>query len=165
MRTICFTLILTVASIPALAQNNALLLKHDTIKLSSENANWLLPPAFKSKGKTVGDYFLNAIEKGKLKAFDPETGKPIPANKILTWNMPVDTVMKYDLNGDNIGMEIRQQVIGAEKFTKITIMQDLYLDPLSSKIFNRINYIDLLIEVQNYSGGVMGFRPFCRIKY
>src|SRR5947207_15630406 len=103
MKKIITTITLAIIIFAASAQTNSSFLRHDTTLLSSPECNWLIPPQLKTStitkeefGNTVTGYFVQSIKKGKLKAVDPISEKPIPANKILNWNMPADTVAVYD---------------------------------------------------------------------
>jgi len=78
--------------------------------------------------------------------------------------MPADTVMRYDMNGNEIGMEVRQQELNPDKLKKITIVQGWYLDPVTNKAIAKTNYVQLYIEKDFYTGK-MFLVPFCRINY
>src|SRR6478672_7192852 len=93
-------MILTLTVTASVAQTTGFFLRTDTITLTSLNSNWMVPPAYKNEYKTLPGYFLQALLKGKLKASDPNSGKPIPAGKILSWDMPADTVLRYDMEGN-----------------------------------------------------------------
>ncbi len=114
---------------------------------------------------TVAEWFLLAIKKGKLKATDAYSGKPIPASKIFTWDMPADTVAVYDNNREVTSYKVVVHEIDPEKISQIRIQQDWYLDRTGGKVFSRIKWIELLMEVQSPGGEWLGYKPFCRIYY
>ena len=167
MKKITATIVLIISVIASSAQTNHLFLRRDTILLKAEECNWFTPPEFTMYDSigTVGDWFIWSIKSGKVKAVDCVTGKNIPANKILFWNMPADTVAVADDGYKISKYMVTQHEIDPSKISRIRIQQNWYLDAASGKLFSRISCIDLLVEVFDSSGLFRGFKPFCRINY
>jgi len=156
--TVAFAILMFAAS----AQNNSRFLRHDTVVLNSSECNWKLS---KSTNSSVGKSILLSIKQGKLKAIDPFSGKSIPADKIFTWNMPTDTVAVYDGKKEETKYKVVMSEIDPSKISRIKIYQNWYLDATNGKLFSRINFIDLMIELNDPSGLFLGYRSFCRINY
>jgi hypothetical protein len=107
------TIALIICALSTVAQNNntgSILVRHDTTLLKADECEWIIKslikndPALTSEiGKEVSLIIMQAIEKGKLKAIDPETNKPIPAKEIFTWKMATDTALIYDTDGNGKG--------------------------------------------------------------
>ena len=99
MKKYTTTLLLAIISYGCFAQNNGLLVRHDTTLLRANECEWIVRSLVKNDpsltvqtGKSVPQIILEAIEKGGLTAIDPQTNQPIPGKEIFTWNMPVDSV-------------------------------------------------------------------------
>jgi len=167
-----FSLIIPVFSL--FAQNNSsnsILVHHDTSLLKASECEWIVrslaknDPALTNEiGKPVSFVILQAIEKGKLKAIDRETNKPIPGKEIYTWKMPVDTVAVPD-NAGNSKIQIVQQQRSPDNLNQIRIYQDWYFDISTGKFYSVIESIELLEEIHTSSGIFIGYNPFCRIFY
>ncbi len=165
MKKITITIALTSLLNSATAQT--LFLRRDTAILKSQECNWLMPLEFKIDSvSTISEWFVCSIQKGKMQAVDCITGENIPGQKILYWNMPADTVAVGD--GVNVRFDhfvVTQHEIDPSKITRIKIQQDWYLDASSGKLFSRINFIDLMIELNDPLGMFLGYKFFCRINY
>lgn len=151
------------------AQNNPskeILVRHDTTTLKAEECDWIIKPLLNTDetGKSVPFVILQAINKGKLQAVDPFTNKLIPAKEIFTWGMAADTVADID-EAKNIKYKIVQAKHNPDHIPLIRIYQDWYIDVSSGKFRSAIKLIELMEEVQSYSGMFIGYRPFCRIYY
>jgi hypothetical protein len=159
------------------AQTGSLFLRHDTVMLSASECNWLIPPApsqtksvntipvtQSNHQNTVSEWFLSSIKEGKLKAVDPLSDKFIPAKQIYAWGMPADTMTVY-MNSEKASYKVVVKEIQPEKIDQIRIQQDWWLDASTGKIFSKINWIELMIEVYSSTGMYIGHRPFCRIYY
>lgn len=115
----------------------------------------------------IGSLIYQDILKGRLKPIDIESGKPIPANKFLTWKMPADTIPVYDVN--DISKLVRYQVVQSERnsreFNRIRIKQDLYFDFANERLYSVIRSV-ILIQVFYMTDGktVRGKAPFCRLE-
>ena len=79
--------------------------------------------------------------------------------------MPTDTVAVYDGKKEETKYKAVISEIDPSKISRIKIYQDWYLDATNGKLFSRIIWIDLMIEVSNPSGMFLGYRSFCRINY
>src|SRR5207244_11939712 len=93
------------------------------------------------------------------------TCRNISADEIIFWNMPSDTVAVNDEGVKISRYIVIQHEIDPSKISRIKIQQDWYIDATNGKLFSRISWIDLMIEVQNPEGMLLGYRPFCRINY
>jgi hypothetical protein len=159
------------------AQTRSLFLRHDTTILLASACNWLIPPlpapkstnttplTLSNQQNTVSEWFLSSINKGKFKAVDPFTEKPIPSGQIYTWGMPADTIAVYDLKMEKESYKVVVNEIQPEMIDRLRIQQDWWLDASTGKIFSRINWVELMIDVNGPSGMNLGQRPFCRIYY
>lgn len=146
------------------AQSKTYFLKQDTITLTSQNSNWLVPPEVSAKSKTMGAYLIDAIQRGKLKATDPETGQPIPAKDILSWKMQKDTVPQFDAEGNVSTYAVYQAIVDPEKITRIKVIQNWYLDAATGKLVSKPAYMLLYLE-KDLPSGITVLVSFCRIDY
>ncbi len=146
--------------------------RHDTTLLKASDCEWMIKSITKDElvvktenGKSVPLLILQAIEKGKLKAFDPETNKQIPAKEIFTWQMPADTLSVYDAAG-NSKYKVVQSRVNADDIPQIRIFQNWYFNISTGKIVSEIKSIELLQEIRNnFTGVFIGNKRFCRIYY
>jgi gliding motility-associated GldN-like protein len=162
MKKIATTATLCALIIIAFAQNNSTFIRRDTIVLKSSECNWLVKQNSK---QTVGESVLHAIETGKLKAIDPNSGKIIPASKISTWTMPVDTAAVYNKKADRTEYQVVQAKVNPSRISQIRMQQDWYLDVASGKIFSEIKWIEPRLELYSGSDTFIGYRTFCHIDY
>lgn len=153
-------------------QNNFLLLRHDTAILKAEECEWIIKSLSKNDpaltphlGKTTPLVILQAVEKGKCKAYDIETNEVIPAGKIFEWRMPADSVPRYDDAGNMTGIAAVTKQVNSDMLPQIRVFQDWYLDIASGKIITQVKWIDLMQEIKTYDGTLIGLRPYCRIFY
>lgn len=172
MKKLITSLLVSTFSFGCFAQYNSILLRHDTTQLKASACEWVIKAQMKidtsfisETGKSVPLIILQEIEKGKLKATDPLTNKIIPAKEILTWQMPKDTMMVGDTNGDFTKAEIIQRKINSDDITQIRIFQDWYFNIATRKIQSQIESIELLIRVYTPAGYFIGNKAFCRIHY
>src|SRR5215212_5563104 len=125
------TVLFIVFSSTAYCQSNnasEIFVRHDTTILKAEESQWIVKSLVKNDpsltgeiGKSIPRLILQAIQKGKLKAIDPESNQPIPAKKILTWQMRVDTLPDYDLEGNVKGYRSLQAVRDGSSITQIRV--------------------------------------------
>ena len=173
MKKYATTLILAAFGYSCLAQNSNFLVRHDTTVLKVTECEWIIkslakndPSLTASIGKSVTQLIFIAIEKGKLKAFDPQTNKPIPGKEIETWNMDSIEIWQADsTGGDNSKFVKVKQTLNTSSITQIRIYQDWYFDISRSKFQAEIKWIELVREVYASSGIFMGFTAFCKIYY
>lgn len=174
MKKIISTLTLFILTAGSFAQSktsNSILVRHDTTLLKTTECEWIIKslsknnPVFTSEiGKSVPEIILQAIQKGKLKAIDPESNKPIQAKEIYTWQVPREIVMVYDEAG-NSQSKVVQPLRSADGITQIRIYQDWYFDISTSKFQSVLKWIELQEEVITSSGIFTGYKPLCRIYY
>ena len=170
---LCFFL-LSIALSTLHAQNNnsnSILVRHDTTTLKADDCEWIIkslakndPALNQELGKSLSLFFLGAIESGKLKAFDGVTNKPIPANKILTWNLSPDSVMTTDAAG-NPKIVAKERRHSSDNIDQIRISHDWYLDIASGKLESVIKWIELREQVYTSTGMFIGYSVLCRIYY
>lgn len=166
MKKIATAIAFTFLISPAFTQTNIVFIRHDNTVMNASDANWLIPPAsIPNSARTVTDWFLQSIYKGKIKAVDPDDSKPIPGGQIYSWRMPSDTVAVYDDNLETTKYQVIKGVIDPQKIDRIRIRQDWYLNTTSGKIYSRIRCIELMIKIYSSTGLELGYRPFCRIDY
>ncbi|TRX03230.1 hypothetical protein [Flavobacterium gawalongense] len=176
MKKHIITLILIMIAFCSFAQNkdsNIILVRHDKTTLKAEECEWVIKSLIKNrpelaseKGKSIPEVILQAIEDGKLKAFDSWTNKPIPAKEIYTWQMPIDT-MSLPISDDGImKYKIEQKSRSGDDIRQIRIYQDWYFDVKKQKLFSIIKSIEFLesnpLRRYNEESDVI---PFCRIYY
>ncbi len=142
-----------------------ILVRHDTTTLKAEECLWLVH-APGNKNKSVPLLMLEAIQSGKLKAFDPQTNELIPGNKIFTWHQSADTAMVWDAKKDENVIKGIQHKINPENLTRIRIYHDWFLNSSTGKIESRINMFEVMGEVRVPStNDLIGFQPLFRIRY
>ena len=153
------------------SNSNSILIRHDTTTLKAGDCEWIIKSLVKNDpgltqelGKPLSLFLLGAIEKGKIKAFDMISNKAIPANKILTWNLPADSVMTYDDVGNSKIVAMQRQH-SSDKIDEVSIFHDWYLDVASGKLQSVIKWIELREQVYTSTGLFIGYGALCRIYY
>lgn len=172
MKKLITTLLLAAIGYCCFAQNNNILIRHDTTLLRADECEWIIKSLVKNDTvlksqikRSVPQIMLELIEKGKLTAMKPFTNKPIPAKTIFTWQAAVDSVLNYDNDG-NARLTTIQRRINADNITQIRIYQDWYFDLDTGKFQVQIKWIELLQEIYTSSTGLfIGYSPYCRIYY
>ena len=169
------TIALVICGFSSFAQNsnsNSILVRHDTTLLKADECEWIIKsllkndPALTSEiGKPVTLIIMEAIEKGKLKAIDPETNKPIPAKEIFTWKMSSDTIAEYDNEGNIKGYRAMKHIHSVNNITQVSIYQDWYFDVTNSKFHAVIKWIELRANIRTSQGIILGTAALCRIYY
>jgi len=170
---ICLLLLSTALSVlhAQTSNSNSILIRHDTTTLKAGDCEWIIKSLAKNDpslthelGKPLSLFLLGAIEKGKIKAFDVISNKQIPANKILTWNMPSDSVMSYDDAG-NSKIVVVQHQHSSDKMDEVRIFHDWYLDVATRKLQSVIKWIELREQIYTSTGLFIGYGALCRIYY
>lgn len=154
------------------AQNTDMLIRHDTTMLKSGECEWIVKSLVKNDpgltpqlGKSVPLIILQAIEKGKIKAYDKETNNMIPPKEIRSWHMPADTVARMDNEGNIAGYVVVKQEVDANSFPQIRVFHDWYVDITTGKISSQVKWIELMQEIKAPDGTPRGSKPYCRIYY
>lgn len=154
------------------AQGNKMLLRHDTTLLNSDECEWIVKSLVKNDpaltpqlGKSIPLIILQAIQKGKLKAYDRTTNELIPAKEIFTWRMASDTVPQFDNEGNMTKYVVVKNEISSDMFSKIRVYQDWYMDIASGKIESQVKWIELIQEIKAFDGTIRGQMVFCRVYY
>ncbi len=175
MKKHSITLILMLTTFGSFAQNNdsnSIFVRHDRTTLKANECEWVIKSLLKDstevaseKGKSIPAVLLEAIEAGRLKAFDSWTNKLIPANEVYTWGMSIDTVAVYE--EDILKYKVVQNRRTGDDIKQIRIYQDWYFDVKKLVLFAIIKSIeflepDRLIGSYNEESDVV---PFCRIDY
>ena len=166
---------LFICTFSSFAQNtnsNSILIRHDTTLLNADECEWIIKslikndPALTSEiGKPVTLIILEAIEKGKLKAIDPETNEPIPAKEIFTWKMSSDTIPEFDNEGNMKGYRAMKHMHSESNLNQLRIYQDWYFDVSSGKFHSVIKWIELRENIFTSQGILLGTTALCRIYY
>lgn len=172
MKKLIIAICLVIFALGSFAQNS-ILIRHDTSLLKAEECEWIIKsliknnPALTSEiGKLVPLIILEAIEKGKLKAFDPETNKPIPAKEIFTWKVAADTVPEYDDNLNISKYRIVKRLFNGSEFNEIRVYQDWYFDITNGKFYTTLKCIELIQDISSpQTDMLMGQASFCKIYY
>ena len=167
MKRTAITFALATAFFSAIAQtisSQNLLIRRDTIVLNASECNWVINSLHSNgqKSRSIPILILQAVNQGKLRAIDPVTGDPIPAERILQWHMPADTVTVQDAAG-NSKYAVVQSEQNPDLFTMIRICQDCYFERESGKIRGEIRFIELLKDIYTPTGTLIGHSTFCRI--
>ena len=152
---------------------HSILVRHDTTLLKANECEWLIKslikndPALTSEiGKPVSLIIMQAIEKGKLKAIDPETNKLIPAKEIFTWKIAADTMPVYNNDGNLTSYQLVKRLHSTDDFNQVRIYQDWYFDVSTGKFLSVIKWIELMEEIHSASTGTfIGYAVFCRVYY
>jgi hypothetical protein len=160
-----FFFLLTIRAVFISAQGNNILMRHDTTVLRADECQWMVnTPGMKKR--SVPQAILEAIQSGKLKAFDPQTNEPIPSNKIFTWQQAEDTTMVWDAKKEKDVMKVIQNKINPGSLTSVRVYHDWYLNTSTGKLECRIKMFELIGEVRNpMTGDFMGYQPLYRIHY
>ncbi len=113
----------------------------------------------------IGSLIYQDVLKGRIKAIDIETNKPISVKKFLTWQMPADTMAVYDINDPSKITEYR--IVQAERssgeFSRLRVKQDLYFDFKKERLYSVIRSIIIMMPVRFYDGSIRGYASYCRI--
>lgn len=172
-KNIClFLFSITISVLHAQNSNsNSILVRHDTTTLKAGDCEWIIKSLAKNDpalnhelGKSLSLFLLGAIGKGKIKAFDAATNEPIPAKKILTWQIPSDSMMKYDDKGNSKVIVVQGQH-DPSRIDEIRICHDWYLDVASGKLQSVIKWIEPREQIYTSTGLFIGYRALCRIFY
>ncbi len=158
------------SSFAQINHSNRRLVRHDTTLLKAQECEWIIKSLTKNDalipseiGKPVSLHILQAIEKGKLKAYDPVTNKPIPAKEIFTWKMATDTIPTYDDAG-SVKYTVFKQRHSLDHLNRLRIFQDWFIDISTGKFNSVINSIELLEEIHSSTSGMfIGYLSLCRI--
>ena len=168
MKKTATTLFATIVVFFSFGQKNPvhkMLVRHDTIILKTDEYQWLGKTSA-AKNKSVPQVILESVQSGKLKAFDPQTNKLIPGNKIFTWRQAADTMTVWNARKEENVITVVQHKINPENLTRIRIYHDWYLNTATGKIESRIKMLELIGEVRTPSSGDMiGYQIFCRVRY
>jgi hypothetical protein len=151
---------------------NSILIKHDTTLLKAEECEWIIKSLTKNNptltseiGKSIPFVILQAIAKGKLKAIDPLTNKPIAGKQIYTWGIRVDTMQVYDDAG-NFTYKAIQPERSSTAISFIRIYQDWFFDVALGKFKTEIKWIELMEDIYLPTTGIfLGHKALCRIFY
>ncbi|HMC99780.1 MAG TPA: hypothetical protein VKH37_06500 [Ferruginibacter sp.] len=151
--------------------NSSVFIRHDTTILKAAECEWMIrsliknDPAFTADlGKPIALVLFNAIENGKLKAFEYPSNQPIPGKDIRIWKMPVDSIMMYDsLGNSTIGTVQRKR--NSDEITQIKVYHDWWFDLATSQFYSIPKWIDVMADVKNYAGIFIGHAVICRIYY
>lgn len=167
------SIICTVCAFAQDNNSNSILVRHDTTLLKATECEWIIKslvkndPAVTSEiGKPLPLILLEAIEKGKLKAIDPQTNKPIPPNEIFTWKMAADTMPVYNDYGNITRYQVLKRLHSGDDIRQIRIFQDWYFELSSGKFQAVTKWIELQEEIHlPDTGTFIGYAALCRIYY
>lgn len=175
MKKYISTFALIICTFSSFAQNNnanSILVRHDTTMLNADECEWIIKSLIKNDptltteiGKSVTLIIMEAIEKGNLKAIDPETNKPISAKEIFTWQMSSDTIPEYDNEGNIKGFRAMKHMHSVNNINQLRIYQDWYFDVSTGKFNAVIKWIELRENIFTSQGIFRGTTALCRIYY
>lgn len=138
---------------------------HDTTLLKADECLWLVNNSG-TKNKSVSLAILEAIQAGKLKAYDPQTNKSIPGNNIFTWRQPTDTTMVWDPEKNKDVIKLIQNKIDPEHITRMRVYHDWYLNTTTGKLESTVKMFELMGEVRiPSSGDLIGYQTLFSIRY
>ena len=114
----------------------------------------------------IGSLIYQDVLKGRLKPVDPITGKAIPVNKFLTWEMPADTMAVYDINDPSKinAYRVVQAERSSSEFSRLRIKQDLYFDFKNERLYSVVRSVVIVLVVKAYDGSIRGTFPYCRLE-
>lgn len=114
----------------------------------------------------IGSLIYQDILKGRLKAVDIETGKIIPAKKLMTLGMSADTVGVYDINDPTriTAYKVVQEERSSSDFNRIRIKQDLYFDFKNERLYSVVRAVTLMQIIKLPDGTIRGQLAFCRLE-
>jgi len=168
---IIVALIIVACKASAQTGANSIIIRHDTATLKPENCEWIIkslaknnPALNREVGKSLSQFLLDAIEKGKLKAFDGNSNEAIPAKKIYTWHLMADSMMTQDEAGNPKIIAV-QRKHSPDKIDQVRIYQDWYLDVASGKLRSVIKCIELREAIYSSLGEFLGHAALCRVYY
>ncbi|MBK9570313.1 MAG: hypothetical protein IPO53_10655 [Chitinophagaceae bacterium] len=102
----------------------------------------------------IGSLIYQDILKGNIKPVDIETGKLIHAKKILSGQMPADTIPAYKENGEVTGYRVVQQERSSSEFSRLRIKQDLYFDFTNERLYSVIRSVIIILPVKSYDRAI-----------
>jgi hypothetical protein len=167
-------LVLVCCAMDAFSQSatNSILIRHDTTTLKAEESEWIIKSLLKNDqslvnnlGRTLPGALLVAIEKGIIKAYEPIENKLIPGKKIRTWDMPIDSIMEYDLKGEPLRIVAMQHERNSDHIDQIRIYQDWYYDVAPARFRSVIKWVELREKIITSQGIELGYAAICRIYY
>ena len=162
------TIVFIISVLSTFAQNTKsekILIRHDTTILKADECLWLVRISA-TKNKSVSLAILEAIQAGKLKAFDPQTNGLIPGNKIFTWRQSTDTTMVWDSEIKKDVFKIIQKKVNPEYLTRIRVYHNWYLNTATGKLESQVKMFELLGEVRiPSSGDLIGYQTLYQIRY
>ncbi len=114
----------------------------------------------------IGSLIYQDVLKGRIKAIDIETNKPITANKFLTWQITADTMAVYDINDPSkiTAYSVVQAERSSNEFSRLRIKQDIYFDFKNERLYSVIRSVVILLAVKTYDGTIRGYAQFCRLE-
>ncbi len=114
----------------------------------------------------IGSLIYQDVLKGRIKAIDIETNKPITANKFLTWQITADTMAVYDVNDPSkiTAYSVVQAERSSNEFSRLRIKQDIYFDFKNERLYSVIRSVVILLAVKTYDGTIRGYAQFCRLE-
>lgn len=114
----------------------------------------------------IGSLIYQDVLKGRIKPIDIESGRPMPINKFLTWQMPSDTMAVYDINDPSKITEYRvvQSERSSSEFSHLRIKQDLYFDFKNERLYSVIRSVKIMLPIKSYDGSIRGYTPYCRLE-
>lgn len=149
-------------------------LSKDVVLLNTDVVEYNFSPEYPTLNDSVltiyrtdiGSLIYQDILKGNLKAIDTETGIPIPVKKLLTMNMPADTMAVFDIDDPSkiTGYKVLQQERSPAGFNRIRIEQDLFFDFKNERLFSIIKSVMLMEGIYTTNNNqIMGYRAFARL--
>jgi len=162
-----------VAYNPEVDKNKPIVLSKDVLLINTEEVTYNFKLNENDASDSVltigGDHIIqrlfDEITAGKIKAWDFNKGKLIPAKQFSSWGTPRFLVPKFDQNGEQVSATEVAQERNPDSISQIRIQQEWYFDFKNEKLYSRIKWIDLVEKVYTSTGIFLGTTPFCRIRY
>jgi hypothetical protein len=103
------------------------------------------------------------LQKGKLKAYDPDSGTLIPVDELLTWKSPIDTVMMVDDSGKESWM-MSKKVHQPSDFKKLRLVQEWWFDFKQERLYSEVKKVIILRNIYDPYGEYLGQLPFIEVR-
>lgn len=110
----------------------------------------------------IGSLIYQDILKGNLKAIDVESGKVIPAKKLLSFGMSSDTTASF--HEDPVRITVVHRERSSSDLNCIRIKQDFYFDFKNERLYSVVRSVTLMEIIYLPNGVVRGLRSFCRLE-
>ncbi|MFL5786897.1 MAG: hypothetical protein ACJ748_02500 [Flavisolibacter sp.] len=106
---------------------------------------------------------LRDVEKGTIKASDPNSGQIIPPHNLLKWNILADTLMVRTADGNDKRI-INQRYRKPEDLPLLKITEEFSFDFKTEKLYTVIGSVTLYERIKSPNGSIIGYKALCKLK-